>query len=415
MPEARRFRPARRSPVGRPAPKDSLRKERSDAQELAHRATGTGTPARLGHLPSLFRDPLAFLDSLRTYGPVVRVELGTLPVYFVTTADLVREVMAGQARSVTKGWLYGRLSLLAERSLPVLDGGEVHRRHRRLMQPLFTPARVADYAQVMVRRAGGRASRWTAGDLILLDREVADLVMGTAVKTMFRSSIGQRVAAGLCRDTRIISKNALLRTVCPPGLERLPVIPAVRRFDAAAARMKAVVDEVVAAHRSDGADHSDLLSTLLAARDADTGVRLSDAEVRDELVMMLLAGGETCSATTSWVFHELGRAPRTQQRLGDELDTVLTTREMGHQELERMKFTTWVVNEAQRLHSVPVLTRHTVAPLDLNDRAGSSGPPSCQERPCLTFLCGEAPASVGPGGAPGTREEAKEAEEAWGR
>ncbi|MFE7128427.1 cytochrome P450 [Streptomyces sp. NPDC057617] len=327
----------------------------------------------LGHLPSLFRDPLAFLESLRTYGPVVRVELGTLPVYFVTTADLVREVMVGQARSVTKGRLYGRLSLLAEQSLPVMDGGEVHRRHRRLMQPLFTPARVADYAQVMSRRAGELASRWTAGERILLDHEVADLVMGTSIETMFRSSIGQRVAAGLCRDTRIVSENALLRTLCPPALERLPVVPAVRRFDAAAARMKAVVDEVVAAYRGDGADHNDLLSTLLAARDADTGARLSDAEVRDELVMMLLAGGETCSAATSWVFHELGRDPRTQQRLADELDTVITTREIGRKELERLEFTAWVVDEAQRLHSVPVLTRHTVAPLDLDGLRISPG------------------------------------------
>jgi len=165
----------------------------------------------------------------------------------------------------------------------------------------------------------------------------------------------------------------MLRTLSPPFLDRLPVLPATRCFAAAASRMKAIVDEVIAAYRADGTHSSDLLSTLLVARDTDTGEKLSDAEVRDELVTILLAGSETSANTISWVFHELGRSPRVEQRLGAELDAVVGAGPVAWQDLRRLEFATQVVNEAERLHSPPIVMRHTTDTIELDGLRVPSG------------------------------------------
>jgi cytochrome P450 len=315
---------------------------------------------------------LPFLDSLYKHGPVVRINLGPLPVYFVTTADLAREVLVKHARAVHKGRIFERLRLLTDEGLLVLDD-EDHRRHRRLMQPLFTPARIAEYTGSMSRGAGELADSWQDGDVIDFDRKVSALVMGTLVETMFGSAIGQNAAAAVRHDARVISENLLSRTLYPPFLDRLPVLPAARRFDKAAARMKAIVDEVIAAYRADGTERFDLLSTLLAARDADTGQKLSDAEVRDELVTILLAGSETSSHAISWIFYELSGSPRVEQRLWAELDAVVGTRPVVWRDLPELEFTTWIANEAERLHSPTIVMRHTITAIELGSLRIPSG------------------------------------------
>jgi cytochrome P450 len=326
----------------------------------------------LGHLLPLLRDPLPFLENLHEHGPVVRVDLGALPVYFVTTVELARDVLVNQARSLHKGRIFERLRALSEQGLLVIDGS-THHRHRRLMQPLFTPARIAEHAEIMSRRAGELADSWTAGDVIDLDREIKDLALGTLVETMFRSALGQHAAATVRHDTRVLSENLMLRTLSPPLLDRLPVLRATRRFAAAAARMKAIVDDVVAVHRADGTHDSDLLSTLLVARDTDTGEKFSDAEVRDELVTILLAGSETSANTISWVFYELSRSPQVEQRLLAELDAVVGSGPVAWQDLRRLEFTTRVVNETERLHSPPIVMRHTTETIELDGLRVPSG------------------------------------------
>ncbi|MER8184534.1 cytochrome P450 [Kitasatospora sp. NPDC094015] len=321
----------------------------------------------LGHVLSLSRDPLGFVKSLRRTGELVRVDLGTLPVVFATSARLAHAVMVTHGTSFEKGRLFDRMRPMVGDGLATAPSA-VHRPHRRLMQPSFHHRRIAGYCETISEQAQQLVDGWEDGRRIAVEEVMGEFSVATLAATMFSAEFGGPAVTAVRRDVPIILKTMLLRAVSPKFLDRLP-IPPNRRFDAAAARLRQVIDEVVTATRGSGADHDeqpDLLSTLLAARDADTGAALSDAEVRDELVTILFAGTETVGSTLSWAFHEIARSPATEARLLAEIDAVVGRRPVGHEDVPRLTFTRQVLDEVVRLHGVTLLMRRAVAPVRLN-------------------------------------------------
>lgn len=318
----------------------------------------------LGHAWQLWRDPLGFLRSLSRTGDLVRVDLGTLPMYTVTSPELVHQVTVTQARKFEKGRLYDRVRPLVGNGLATASG-EVHRTHRRLIQPLFHRQRIAGYADIMSRRAQALADSWTDGQRIAVEQVMGEFAIGTLAATMFSTDIGQPAVDAVRRDLPLILKNMLIRAASPKLLDRLP-IPPNRDFDAAAASMHRVIDDVIAATRKSGqTDQPDLLSVLMAARDADTGESLTDEEVRDELVTILFAGTETTASTLSWAFHEIARHPEVEKKLLTEVDEVVGGRAVTVEHVPRLETIRRVLDEVIRLHGVTLLMRRTVEPVDL--------------------------------------------------
>jgi cytochrome P450 len=118
---------------------------------------------------------------------------------------------------------------------------------------------------------------------------------------------------------------------------------AVKAFDALVAR-------IIAERRASAADHGDLLSMLLSARDAETGEGMSDKQLRDEILTIMLAGHETTASALSWCWHLLGRHPEAEARLHEELERVLGGRTPGREDIPELKYTRMVVEEALRLY-----------------------------------------------------------------
>ncbi|MFD0429145.1 cytochrome P450 [Streptomyces zhihengii] len=129
------------------------------------------------------------MRSLRDSGDLVRVNLGTLPMYVATSAELVHEVTVRQARSFEKGRFFDRLRPLAGNGLANSDG-EVHRRHRRLIQPMFHPQRIAQYTGAMSDNARALADSWTPGQTVELEAVMAQYSIETLATTLFSTDLG---------------------------------------------------------------------------------------------------------------------------------------------------------------------------------------------------------------------------------
>jgi cytochrome P450 len=163
----------------------------------------------------------------------------------------------------------------------------------------------------------------------------------------------------------IIIQNLLLRTVSPKLLDRLP-IPANRRFDTATRELHQVLDRVIAAARKAGADDEpDVLSTLLAARDPETGEPLTDAEIRDELGTILFAGAEATASTLAWAIHEIARNPDIEERLVAEIHSVVGDGPVTFEHVTQLPLLRRVLDETIRLHGVTLLMRRTIEPVEL--------------------------------------------------
>ncbi|WP_410586652.1 cytochrome P450 [Amycolatopsis sp. lyj-23] len=318
----------------------------------------------LGHTPSLLRQRVAFTSSLRAHGDVVRLFLGPLETYFLTSPELVEEVLVGAGNSFSKGIIFDRFRPFMGNGL-VMSEGAFHRRQRRLVQPAFHTTRLAAYADTMVRVTGDLTGTWSAGEVRRLDVDLQRLAITVVGETLFATELGRRAVAEARRSIPVVLKAGMVRALSPRFLEHLPVVPANRRFDRAVDRLRQVVGEVVTGWRATGEDHGDLLSTLLLARDPDTGEGMTDSQVHDEVSTLLTAGSETSAVALTWLFHELARHPEVERRARAEVDEVLAGRTASFPDVAKLGYLQRVVREVLRMYPIWLLMRRALRDVEL--------------------------------------------------
>ncbi|HEX7307540.1 cytochrome P450 [Lentzea sp.] len=317
----------------------------------------TTVPGRwplVGHTVTLLRNPVEFLASLSARGEVVKVYLGPLPVHLVTTPELALKLLASD--KFDKGIVFDKMRPLFGNGLATSNGA-FNQRQRRMVLPAFHRTRVATYAETVITSlATELRDSWHDGQRLELDAVVQDFVMTVAGRTLFSADLGPRVLDEIRRSIPVMLRHVLVRAFSPGFVERLP-LKANREFDEAAARLREVIPEVVLGARGDGADHGDLLSALLAARDADTGEAMTDEQVHDEVVTILTTGAETTAVALAWFFHEVGTRPVVRQRFHAEVDAVLGDRPATFEDVPKLEYTGRIINEVLRRTPPIILMR----------------------------------------------------------
>ena len=148
-----------------------------------------------------------------------------------------------------------------------------------------------------------------------------------------------------------------------------PVQPAASR------RLGAMLTGIIDGYRTAGADHGDLMSILMRARDDQTGTAMTSRQLRHEATTLVIAGSETTGNTIAWACYLIAQHPRIQERLQDEADLVLAGGDASYETLTRLPFTRAVITEALRLYSpVWILPRRALVDVELGGhllRAGS--------------------------------------------
>ncbi len=327
--------------------------------------TAPGIFPSIGHSIALFRRPLDFLNSLPARGDLVEVRLGPLRAWMACHPEVAHQVLMDPRTFDKGGPLYNRLRPLMGNGL-VTCGKDTHRRQRRLLQPDFRPSRVADHTDMLGRQAELTCRDWRAGDQV--DVSAATMALTTRVMNhvLFSDSLGAAAAAEVGDRLAVIVRGLFVRTAVPvDALFRVPT-PANLRYRRAVARVHAIVGEVVAERRRRGPDddRDDVLETLLAAA-RDGSSEVTEQEVHDQLVTLLLAGAESTALCLASAFDLLARHPEAERRLHAEVDAVTAGRRRpGHDALPRLTYTRCVVAETLR-HRPPgwlftrVTTRET--------------------------------------------------------
>lgn len=290
---------------------------------------------------------MPFLESLREQGDIVRVFFGPLEVYVVLRPELFHEILVRKSGAFRKGRLLDKVRAFLGNGL-LTSEGEFHHRQRRLMQPAFHRRKIAEYVNLMRRNAERAIAGWRPGQVVDLQEIVDDLALRNVSEALFSAELGRLAHDEVLRWMRVVMRGAAIQTLAPDLVQRLPT-PGNRRFVEANTRFRRVVDEVIRSYRSDGVDRGDLLSMVLAARDEETGRGMTDAQARDELQTLLLAGAETTASAMGGLFDEVGRHPAVAKRLHAELDEVLGGRPLGYDDIARLNYTRAVVDEALRL------------------------------------------------------------------
>jgi cytochrome P450 len=303
----------------------------------------------VGNLLQFRRAPLTFVTAVqRAYGDVatVRILSREMVMFFrpehaqFFLVDHARAFAAGADRDVMKRFL-------GEGLLTTDD--PVHRRQRRLVQPAFHKKRVEGYAAIMTRHTLEMLDTWRTGAELDIARALQELTLRIVVEALFDLDLRAQGTelSGLFSQVVENQRPGLIELL-PQRLAELPFLPPHKALEARGA-LDVFVYDLIARRRAEGRDTGDVLSMLLAARDED-GATMSDLEVRDQTMTLIAAGHETTSNALAWAFYLLSRHPREYDRLREELARVLGDRPPTADDLARLPYLDWVVDESMRLY-----------------------------------------------------------------
>ncbi len=227
--------------------------------------------------------------------------------------------------------------------------GEFWRRQRRLSQPAFHRKRINAYGEVVVSYAERMLKRWREEETRDVHQEMMRLLLEVVAKVLFDAEIdrAEEVGKALGRVAKRFDEQGsakLLRLLLGP----LPT-PTDLRFRRAVEQLDELIYAIIDERRTSGKDTGDLLSMLLCARDEE-GERMSDKQLRDEVITLLLAGHETTALALSWTWYLLSLHHEVEAKLLEELQEVLGDRAPTVDHLPRLRYTEMVIKESMRLY-----------------------------------------------------------------
>ncbi|MGH8880398.1 MAG: cytochrome P450 [Stackebrandtia sp.] len=320
----------------------------------------------LGSLRELRRDPLAaYLAARRDFGDVVRFTAGPVGMrvsfYALLSAEGAQHLLATRTAAFRKDHsFYNEVRDLIGNGLLTSQDDE-YLRQRRLIQPLFTKKRVNEYALAMAAETADLTKRWrdAPGGVVDVAEEMTGLTLRIVTRVLFGAD-GVFAEDAIKRSFPTLSESVVRRGFSPLRLPRGLPTPQNRRISAAQTALYRVCDRIIAERRGRDTEGVDLLSRLAQAGDSEDD-RLSDPEIRDQVLVFLLAGHETTATSLAFALHLLARNPEIQRRAREEIGTVLKDEPPSAADYERLPYTTMVVKEAMRLYpAAPILGRLAV-------------------------------------------------------
>lgn len=260
----------------------------------------------------------------------------------------IKRILVTNHRNYTKGIGLDRVAILLGKGIMTSEGA-LWRRQRRMIQPLFHRRVVERYAGVIDRCIDERLARWReaaeGGEPIDVTAEMSALTLDVVLTSIFGDDLewlAERMGG---------SPFAVVTEHAARDLEFAYKFRSLTRL----------VAELVEERRDSGEPRFDFLGMLMDARDRDTGEPMSERELLDEVMTVVVAGHETTAAALAWTWYLVARHPEVERRLHAELDAVPERRGLSYQETEDLTYTRAVLQEAMRLYPPGwLLTRRTI-------------------------------------------------------
>lgn len=275
------------------------------------RAPGPRGGVIWGLLPEFRCDPLGLLQRAATqHGDIARLRFGPVVAHLVNHPDLIEQVLSRHAvRYDKKTRSADRIAATCGQSLLSADG-PAWQRHRRLIQPVFQPRNLGGLDQVVDAEITPLLERWQAisraGGTIMPVAEMTRLAIGISAKALFSSDVDAvqvEAALAVLLDDTWRRLNALLDPAMIADTFHRPA------FKRARAEIDRIMLQIIARRRTMTDPPADLLSLLIRAHEAEDEARLTDTELRDAAVTLLLSGHETTANALAWSMYLLGAHP----------------------------------------------------------------------------------------------------------
>ena len=325
-------------------------------------------------LRKFMNDPIkTLMDIAHTYGDICHFKFGRQHIYLLNNPDYIEGILIRDHKNFIKSrGLQVSKRLLGEGL--VTSEGEYHDRQRRLIQPTFHPNRIKGYGDIMASHAVRMQERWKDGSTLDIHNEMMHVTSEIISKAVLGSDIkAEEDEVGVALQTCMEYFN---RLQMPFGelIEKIPILPINKGYQSAKKKLDSIVYSMIKEHRDNESKRvyhkedreicpknqhmskpTDLLYTLLQAQDTEAGIgRMTDLQLKDEVMTIFLAGHETTSNALTWTFYLLSQHPTTDDRLYAELCSILGDKDAKRiptvEDMPKLEYTEKVFRESMRLY-----------------------------------------------------------------
>ena len=349
-------------------------------------------------------DPINTLSTIsQKYGDISYFKLGPKqPVYLLNNPDYIEKILIYDHRNFKKGKRLQAAKALLGEGL-VTSEGDFHKHQRGIIQPIFHPKRIMEYSKIMTDYAVRFSDKWKDGETVDISQEMMQLTLAIICKSVLNYDVeteAKQVGKAL---TTVRNYSKRLQSPIGHVLDKIPILPAPKGAREAKNELDSLIFKLISDRRdnaqSQGSDggkgYNDLLSKLIDARE-DSGLagstssnvrgaqsassptssngKMSDKQVRDEVMTIFIAGHETTANALTWTFYLLSQYPDVEKKLHDEIDSVLGVKD-GHggvaskiptsEDIAKLQYTEKVLREAMRVYP-PVWTMGRYVENDYN-------------------------------------------------
>jgi len=278
---------------------------------------------------------------LGEYGDIVRVKSKTRnhDSYLINNPEFIKHILLKNYQNYKKGVGFERVKMLLGNGIIVSDG-PFWRKQRRLIQPAFSKAMIESQVEMVQKCNIERMAKWQAilgsNESVEIDisYEASDLALDIVLRVLFSDDVdsllndsGENPFAFLTedptRDVQVVLKYRSLMNI---------------------------LLELIQARRTTTKKYNDFVSVFVAARDKDTGEGMSDKELLDEVMTMIVAGHETSAITLTWVWYFMAKYPHVDQSVQDEIKTSKISGAPGFDDLDKIPYIKQVTEEALRIY-----------------------------------------------------------------
>jgi cytochrome P450 len=327
--------------------------------------------------------PIPFLnESLARYGDPFTIRMGSIGTYVaVTSSELVKQVFTGNPDELHAGEANAVIEPVVGATSVLLLDGKPHLRQRRLLLPPLHGERMQAYSRLMAEVTDSVLDRMPLHAPFSLHEHMQVITLKVILRAVFGLDEGAEMAALEHKLAQFIRPPPTVATFVPVKYLDFPLSPYrtfLRRRDAVDVELRAILRK-----RRQALDPSrtDILSLLMSARDEEGGA-MSEDELRDELMTMLVAGHETTATALSWAFACLLENPSTEEKLRGELESARDgDGALDPAALPRLDYLDGVIKESLRLRPIlPDVVRKVLAPINV---AGYDIPLGVSLMPCI--------------------------------
>src|SRR5437660_630180 len=317
----------------------------------------------IGNLLSLRQDPLGFLQQLqRTYGTMATIYFMKKPAVLLFRPEHVRYVLVEHPRDFSNisSLQRNRDDNFGSEGLLTING-EKHRQQRHAVLPAFHKKRVDGYAAIMDQYTQELLKTWQPGDKVDMSRAMQELTLRIVSKCLFSIDLSSQLGPlSDAFDGVIGSSTSMAEDLLNIRIDN-PITGYGKRM-AATRQLDMLIYTLIAQRRDDDRDHNDLLSMLMSAQNGEEpDTKLTEKQIHDHILTFLAAGHETTAITLVWTFYLLSQYPQVRIKLQDEIRSVLVGREPSTDDLARIPYLDWVLNESMRLYPPAWLQMRIVA------------------------------------------------------